>query len=112
MSETTLFLSGVAVALLVSMAVVIYLRPHLYTILRDLCATPERAAFWTAFSNVTISLVPLIFAMQYRPMVEKGTPVVFEIGTQVKWALIGLIVSVVILGFVISRFIPRAQASK
>src|SRR5262249_11287005 len=109
MNETALFLSGIAVTLTVSLAVVVYLSRPLYTILVDLCATAERARFWTAFSNTTLCLVPLIFAMHYRP--SKDTFLVFELGTQVKWALVGLVASVVLLGIVISRFIPRGTAA-
>ena len=111
MNEATLFLSGVGLTLAASFAVVLYLRPHLYAILVDLCATSERARFWTAFSNITLSLTPLIFAMQYRPSLGPGSSIVLEIGSQVKWALIGLVCSVVVLGIVISRFIPPARPS-
>src|SRR5712691_10475000 len=51
----------------VSLIVVAYLRRPLKAILADLCGTAERARFWSAFSNVTLVLVPLIFVMQYRP---------------------------------------------
>ena len=104
MNSVALFLVGIGVTTILSAAVVWYLKPSLQDILIDLCGTAPRAAFWTAFSNVTIGLTPIIFAMHYRP--DSGeTPAVFAIGSQLEWALAGLLASVVMLGFILSRFI-------
>jgi len=45
--------------------------------LEELCGNRERAEFWTVFSNVTVALVPVIFAMQYQP--EPGARALFEV---------------------------------
>ena len=100
--------SGVsAVTMIGALAVVAYLRTPLYGILVDLCGTRDRAAFWIAFSNVTLALLPLIFAMQYTPEVKAGKSVVLEVAAQLKWAMAGLLSAVVVLGWVLSRFIRR-----
>ena len=109
MTPVAVFLVGIVISAVASGAVVWYLKPSLQGILVDLCGTEERAAFWTAFSNVTIGLTPLIFAMHHRPG-ETATPVVFAIGSQLEFALTGLLVSVVVLGFVLSRFIIKQPA--
>ena len=109
MTPVAVFLTGILLAAVASGTVVWYLKPSLQGILLDLCGTGERAAFWTAFSNVTIGLTPLIFAMHYRPG-ETQMPVVFEIGSQLEFALGGLLLSVVVLGFVLSRFIIKQPA--
>lgn len=109
MSDVAIFLANVGAATAASAAVVVYLRPHLISILTDLCGTGERANFWAAFSNVTLILVPLIFAMDYRPEVRRGAGLVFEIGAQLEYVLIGLVVTVVLLGIVIGSFIPRSR---
>ena len=106
MTPVAVFLVGILITAVSSGVVVWYLKPALHGILIDLCGTPERAAFWTAFSNVTIALTPLIFAMHYRPG-ETQTPAVFAIGSQLEFALSGLLISVVVLGFVLSRFIIK-----
>ena len=67
MSPGTSFLVGIGVTFIASLAIVLYLRPHLTKILIDLCGAEQRAGFWTAFSNVTLILVPLIFALFSRP---------------------------------------------
>lgn len=110
MNPVAMFLVGVSVTAVVSLAVVRYLKPYLENVLIDLCGTDARAAFWTAFSNVTIGLTPLIFAMHYRPGSDPAAPFVFEIGTQLEWALAGLLLSVMLLGIVLSKFIPRETA--
>ncbi len=63
MTTSVLFLLGLGLTLIATFAIVAYLRSPLHNILVELCGTRERAAFWVSFSNVTITLVPLIFAM-------------------------------------------------
>ena len=67
MTAVTVFLADVGIASGVSLLVVAYLRRPLKAVLADLCGTVERAKFWSAFSNATLVLVPLIFVLQYRP---------------------------------------------
>lgn len=110
MTPSILFLLGIGVTLLTSLAIIAYLRSPLHNILVELCGTDQRVAFWAAFTNVTITLVPVIFAMQYTPEVKPGTTTVFELATQVKWAFAGLLSAVVMLAWVLSRFIPGQQA--
>jgi len=83
-----------------------YLRGPLQLLLTDLCGTVERARFWTAFSNVTLFLVPFALALGHQP-VAGGQAIVFAISDQIQSAVIGLIVSVVILGIVLSWHIAN-----
>src|ERR1700752_1908257 len=101
MSAVTIFLIGVVITLASALVVVMYLRRPLKTILVDLCGTVERAEFWLAFSNVTLTLLPVIFALDFRP---ENQPLIFAIGSQLERALIGLAGSVIGLGLVLSRF--------
>lgn len=109
MSAEMVFLIGLAITIVSVLLVVFYLRTHLKAILVDLCGTAERAEFWTAFSNIALTIVPLIFALHYRP--EAGSPpsVFFAVCAQLEQALIGLACSVLGLGFVIANFIRRSQ---
>jgi hypothetical protein len=111
MNNVSLFLCGLEVTLLASLLVVFYLHAHLRTILVDLCGTAERAKFWAAFTNVAFLLVPLIFALNYDA--EFGPrPPVLQIAAQFKAALIGLVVTVLIVGFVLGRFIRRSPSAR
>ena len=112
MNEVSNFLIGVGITLTVSMVVVVYLQKHLRRILIDLCQTEDRADFWTAFTNVTVVLVPVICAMFHRPGAYGGGPGFFDVTTQLQWALMGLIGSVVGLGAVVASFIPTEITSK
>jgi hypothetical protein len=109
-TPSILFLLGLLLTLIATFAIVIYLRHPLHRILVELCGTEERAEFWGSFSNVTITLVPLIFAMQYTPELKAGTTPILELAAQFKWALAGLLAAVLILGWVISSFIRRETA--
>ena len=108
MKASVIFLSGLGLTLVIAMGAAIYLKAALERILNELCGTRERAGFWTAFSNVAITLVPLVFAMQYTPETSAQANAVFELATQLKWGLVGLLATVVTLGWILSRFIPRA----
>ena len=107
MNAPILFVGGLAMTLVTSVSVVIYLKSSLQKILAELCGSPERAAFWTSFSNVALTVVPVIFAMQYHPETRGTTSVVFELADQLKWGLIGVVLSITLLAWVLSRFIPR-----
>ena len=93
-----------------ALAVVIYLRPHLRAILNDLCGTEARAHFWTAFSNIVLVLAPIIFALSSRPEGGDGTATFFDVSSQLQRGLIGLVGAVIVLGIVLSRFIPQGQS--
>ena len=112
MSSVAVFMTGVGLTAVIALVVVVYLNPHLKKILTDLCGTTERAGFWTAFSNITLVLVPIIFAIGYRPAIGDSFSVVMQLAQQLKWALIGTVASVLILGIVISRFIPRTSSTR
>jgi hypothetical protein len=105
MSASSLFLVGIGITLLMSLTIVIYLMNPLRKILAELCGTRERADFWLAFSNVALTLTPLIFAASCTP--DPRGNLVIEIATQLKWSFIGLLTALMITGWVISRFIPR-----
>lgn len=105
--SSVMFLGGLALTMMISLAIVAYLRTPLYGILVEFCGNRERAAFWVAFSNVTLALLPLIFAMEYTPEATPGSSVVLEIAAQLKWALAGLLGALVVLDWVLSRFIQR-----
>jgi hypothetical protein len=107
MTTSVLFLVGLGLTLIATFAIVAYLRSPLHNILVELCGTGERAAFWVSFSNVTIALVPLIFAMQYTPELKTGSSAVIELAAQLKWALAGLLFAVLVLGWVLRGFIRR-----
>jgi hypothetical protein len=105
MTPTLFFLAGLGLTLGAGLTVAIYLRRHLQNLLADLCGTVERGAFWTAFSNVTLVLLPLIAALSRRPIA--GDDALAQLATQLQWALAGLAGAVLAIGVVIGRFIPR-----
>jgi hypothetical protein len=111
MSPTIAFLFDVALAVATSVGIVVYVKKHLRSLLIELCGSAERANFWLAFSNVTLVLVPLIFALDYKLKLGPDKNLVLEMAAQFKYALIGSIITLGILAFVMFRFIPRDRAS-
>jgi len=93
MTPTIAFLSDIALATLLFVGIVAYFKKHLRTLLIELCRTTERASFWLAFSNVTLVLVPLIFALDYKPEFGSEKTAIFEMATQLKYSLIGFVIT-------------------
>lgn len=111
MSLTMAFLVDVALAAVLSVGIVAYVRGHLRVLLIEVCGTAERASFWLAFSNVMLVLVPLIFVLDYKPEFGPDKSVTFEMATQLKYALIGFAIALSSLALVMLRFIPRNKAN-
>jgi hypothetical protein len=105
----SIYLAGVGITLIVSILIMALLRSHLERILVDLCGTTERARFWTVFSGIMVVIAPVIFAMSYEP--QQGHSTIIEIGNQLKFGLVGLVITLVVLGVVIRGFIPPLPAS-
>lgn len=107
MSASLLFLIGLATTFFVSLVVVRFLSGPLRKQLFALCGSADRAEFWAVFSNVTLALVPIVFAMQYEPSPQCGTPWVFAVVGQIKWGIAGLVLSMLMLAWILGRFIPK-----
>jgi hypothetical protein len=110
MTETILFSAGTALTVVVSWIVVLYLRERLHVILTDLCGLETRARFWTAFTTINLTLVPLIFALAYRPEPEDRGGLIYPMAAQLHDAIVGLFVTLLVVGVVLSLFI-RTQPS-
>jgi uncharacterized membrane protein YhaH (DUF805 family) len=111
MNPTTAFLADIGLVAILSVGLVAYVKSHLKTLLVELCGTADRASFWLAFSNVTLVLVPLIFALDYKPEFGPDRNFVFEMATQLKHAIIGFVLAFSVLAIVLFRFIPRNKSN-
>src|SRR5260370_28434815 len=98
---------NIALAALFFVGIVAYVKKQLRGLLIELCGTMERASFWLAFSNVTLVLVPLIFALDYKPEFMREKTAIFEMATQLRYALIGFVITLGSLALILFRFIPR-----
>jgi hypothetical protein len=112
MSLTIAFLSDVAFAAITSLGIVVYVKKHLRLLLIELCGTAERANSWLVFSNVTLVLVPVIFALDYKLELGPDKNLVLEMAAQLKYALIGFVITFNALAIVMFRFIPRNRINE
>jgi hypothetical protein len=110
MNAEMVFLVGLAETMGVVLIALLYLRKPLQTLLTDLCGTPDRARFWTAFSNITLFLVPLALALDHQPDANAKQAAIFTISGQLESATIGFVVSVIVMGFILSAYISRANS--
>jgi uncharacterized membrane protein YhaH (DUF805 family) len=107
MNSNAIFGAGVAVTAAACLGVILYVAPHLRKLLIELCGTAERANFWLAFSNLMLFLVPIIFALWVTPERSENQAAMIEMADQLRWAMVGLVISVLSMGIVLSAYIPR-----
>jgi hypothetical protein len=109
MNAVVVFLVGLSATIGVVFVALLYLRNPLQIILTDLCGTTDRARFWTAFSNITLFLVPLAIALGHQPDAYVKQAAIFEISGQIESATIGFVVSIVVMGVILSTHISRVS---
>ena len=107
MDSISIFIAGILTVALITVFILSFLYTPMCKLLIDLTGTEDRAKFWTVFSMAELFLVPLVFALFYRPDVSGNTPVFFMICTQLQWALAGLVIAMAILGLVLNNSIAR-----
>jgi hypothetical protein len=109
MNSITTFSIGLGLTMTITLLALIYLQPHMKSILTELCGTEERARFWISFSNVTLFLTPAIFALRNQPENGSAAALVYQMSDQISSALVGLVLAIGIVGIVIGRFISRER---
>lgn len=107
MASTFALLAGAGIAAASGYALVWYLKHHLRGVLVDLCGTETRADFWVAFSNAILILVPVLFALEFPPGPVENVPLATGLSHQLKWIFLGLVLSLLSLGVILSLFIRR-----
>lgn len=108
MNSGTAYFIGIVLTAAISFGVVIYMKAYLTAILVDLCGTIERAKFWMAFTNVMVLFTPVVFAMHFQPDPYEQANIAFQLSRQLEWALVGMLGALLIVGFVLARFIEQA----
>lgn len=115
MSMILIFLTQIAVTVIACLLIAGYIRPFLKRVLVDLCGTEERAQFWTIFSNIMLVILPVIFGLGFAPEGLTLESSFFEVAGQVRWNLLGLVMSLLAIGAAVSFFAlvaPRAPQAK
>ena len=111
MNSITAFLIGTGLTAVTSIGVIIYIGPHLKSILSELCGTRERAGFWAALCNMSIIIIPVLISMVHYPDASPNnvTALFFEITSQYWWGLVGLIFTVLVIGAYVMGYIPKEK---
>jgi hypothetical protein len=117
MNAIVSFVIEVGLTLVIVSLLVRYIRPFLQKILLDLCGTDDRAHFWTAFSNLLLIGLPVIFALNYQPEATIAEALFFEVARKLSGNLGGMLISLIGIGFVVSFFAlfaprPRQMEAK
>ena len=110
-ADAAVLLCSLGLTGLLSAAVVLYLGRPLRGVLRDLCGTDERARYWVAFANVMHILLPVTAVLLAREAPRSGGPTVMAVLDQTRWALAGLILSVVSVAVGVAVFLAPRSAT-
>lgn len=105
MNAITFFLIEVVLTLLLSLLLVGYLRPFLGRVLLDLCGTEDRARFWTAFSNIILIGLPVIFSLNYRPEASSPEELFFDVAGKLSANLGSFLFALFTVGIGVSLFV-------
>ncbi len=104
MNSIGLYLIQLLATLMLSAGLAAYVRPTLRRVLVDLCGTDERAHFWTVFANIMLVALPVIFGMGFAPESGSFEQGFFAITGQLRWNLLGFVLSLVAIGGAVSFF--------
>lgn len=111
MNPIASYLIEVVITLTICLFLVRYLNPFLKKILVDLCATEDRAQFWTVFSNILLVGLPMVIAIAYKPEANDIEGLFFEITRKLSGNLGGFLFALVGAGLMISFFALFAPRS-
>ncbi len=94
---------------------VLVLRRYLKQILVDLCGTETRAEFWTVFSTLLLTSLPLVIALGFRPETRSFPDAFFELMGRISGNLGGFLTALIAIGLMVSFFslvAPRQNRSE
>jgi hypothetical protein len=109
MDSSALFLLGLALTVLIAAIVAAYLRSPLRQLLAE--TNGHRVAFWAAYFNIIVVLIPLFFAMLSAPGPGSKIPAPLALAQQIRWSLLGLSLSLLVAGRILRRKTARPQAA-
>ena len=108
------FAIGTVFALVMSLATVLVLRPHLARLLEEICGNARRASFWIVLSCLCIFLLGVLAGSVSSGYPSTATPntqqLFFGLITQVRSCLIGLLASLLVLAMMLMSSIRRFEA--
>ena len=108
MNQIYIYIGGIVIAIIICIVLITYLKSYMKKTLYELCDHKEQPTnFWTRFLSVILILIPIIFAMAVIPEDENGSNIFFAIAKQVKWSLIGLAISLIIVGILLVMSVPK-----
>jgi hypothetical protein len=107
-----LFVSATVIVVTATAGLVMLLRDRLEAILVEITGSSPRAAYWTVTSLVAISLVAVLtgtMTSTYPGDGSSSTDLFFGVMGQVRYGLLGLLGSLLVVAFILMRMISRFE---
>jgi hypothetical protein len=98
------FLIEGALTLIVCYLSAAYMRRYLHLILKDLCGSEDRAAFWTVLSIFLLVGIPAIRALNYHPVMVASQDLFFEIIGRFSDNLVSFLPTLIGIALIVSLF--------
>lgn len=113
MTNLTLFLTEVALCLLISLIVIGLLKPYLQDVLAESCGTVKRAAFWVMFTQLMLVIAPLLLVIFFSD-VRPGIPSypAEDIKDALFRSLFGIFIAISMIGRVIWKSVAADLAAE
>ncbi len=109
MDASVVFMASLGATVVIAGTMVGYLRPPLRQMLVEQNGG-NRVKFWAAYFNVVVMLVSVVFAMLSQPEAGGRTPAALAVLQQVRWGLLGLVLSLLVAGRILRRKAPSSPA--
>lgn len=111
MNPTFLLLLECLLSVLLSLAILRRLSPPLGGLLEKLCPDAQSAAFWRSYTQLMLTLAPLLCVLLLDPFFPVGNP-----AAQVRFGLMaslgGMLLGLWIIGRRLGRFIDTAESRR
>lgn len=111
------YMVGALISFASSLAILLILRERLTSILTELCRGKDRAAFWVLITDLVVILSSTLLAMIAVPAstaADRNAPDLYfwNIVVQIKYAIAGMIISLLIIAAVIGKSITSFERAK
>lgn len=110
MNSSYVFLAEIGMGFIMSISVIVILRKPLTRLLEDICGTADRARFWVTYTNLMLVITPLMVnsilgSSQHLAVIDATW-----CRTTVNYSLMGIFLSLLIVGYQIRRAVPQKVA--
>lgn len=93
MTQESASLTAIGLTIALSLLLVFYLQGPLRRILIELCGNEGRTAYWVAYTNIMLFLVPVLAELLTLTIEPTKQSPVLEVAAILRWGLLGIAIA-------------------